>query len=483
MGSYLVDPHLQQPAEQIFIPKDGGPSWLKHCVMGILKSPIPIHSLNILIRTNIGREVSIIPTGGVSFLIKFDSAKDMDEVMENKPTVVDQIFSSFKPFQHDDAAKNRLCWVLMRGIPPSVWNEEFFKVVAARCGLMVDCSNDTRNRKRMDVAEVLVLTTDVGFINRVFSVEIGSKTHKIGVFESQFDPLGWEWSSTVAPDVIGKSDTHSHAHADHPILEAVSCPNKQPGTHAILAQITNISGVVGGAYSQDPFNLDPIIKEYIPKHALPSLSPKSLSSKPIPSELAYSNSNTDSSEHLPTNMFLVPNITQNNIQPILSSPSNQTSPTVSSPPNPPSEAGSHYTTTILSNHAQNHIASPMNLPLDPFEYDQSSLQNIVERKVMAILKSMQPKRNRKTKFLSKTGSIMSTPESRMSITDSDIGRMNQRATLEEESCRADITVSFTEMEAVETCRIGDQIGWGRTQFPEDTLQVVERLVENEVVEW
>ncbi|KAJ4843398.1 hypothetical protein Tsubulata_013304 [Turnera subulata] len=165
-------------------------------MLAVLKNPIPFRSLTAIVRSNVNKDVSIIPMGGVSYLIRFQTDDELHSVLRNKPPALTQIFSDIRKWKAGDRAFNRLCWVHLRGVPPCVWNEDFFGAVVVGVGAMVDCSQDTRSQSRLDVAKVLILTNDFGFINRNFSVNIGSEQIIIGVMETQFDPLDWEWSSS-----------------------------------------------------------------------------------------------------------------------------------------------------------------------------------------------------------------------------------------------------------------------------------------------
>ncbi|KAJ4823311.1 hypothetical protein Tsubulata_026617 [Turnera subulata] len=183
----------QSTTGQIYIPREASPSWLDQCILAVMKNPIPIHSITAMVHTSINKEVSVIPMGGVSSLLRFQTTKEMNEVLRNTPKALSQICSEFRQWKTDDCTFNRLCWVLIRSTPPCVWNDEFFGAVVACVGVMVDCSQDTRSQTRLDVAEVLILTTDFGFVNRSLSVNIGGKQYNIGIMETQYDPLDWAW--------------------------------------------------------------------------------------------------------------------------------------------------------------------------------------------------------------------------------------------------------------------------------------------------
>ncbi|KAJ4844996.1 hypothetical protein Tsubulata_038571 [Turnera subulata] len=214
--------------------------------------------------------------------------EDMHETLRNKPSALAHLFSEFRLWKDGDSAINRLCWVLIRGIPPPVWNEDFLKAITARFGTMIDCSQDTKSKTRLDVAEVLVLTTDFGSLNRVFSVKVGAKQYKIGVTETQHDPLEWEWSSPPPPPDGGRATTSSCSNVQTP-FQAASPLTRQPDTSC---QIPDHSGNADVSVSHDPFNLNPVIKKLMTRPAPSNVARPALSSKSIPSELSYHDPNT-----------------------------------------------------------------------------------------------------------------------------------------------------------------------------------------------
>ncbi|KAJ4841792.1 hypothetical protein Tsubulata_040260 [Turnera subulata] len=167
-------------SDQSYIPKDATTAW-NCCALGILKNPILFNSLKVLFCTITHTEVSIIPIGGVSFMIKFKSMEEMRTVVDSLPGDVAQLFSVFRAWENGDAAFNRLCWILIRGIPPHAWCDDLFKVLTNKVGAMVDCSTETRNRERLDVAEILVLTENMASINCVLPVNVGGKVFKISI--------------------------------------------------------------------------------------------------------------------------------------------------------------------------------------------------------------------------------------------------------------------------------------------------------------
>ncbi|KAJ4832871.1 hypothetical protein Tsubulata_043542 [Turnera subulata] len=138
----------------------------------------------------------IILMGGVSFLFHFQSTEDMNVFIDGKPPYIQQCFSSFKPWKEGAKATDRLSWILIKGVPPHAWTRDFFQLVSAKIGEMVDWSRAAMDKERFDVAEILVRTTSMKPINSVVNIHIGGALYEVGFAESQIDPLDWDWTVT-----------------------------------------------------------------------------------------------------------------------------------------------------------------------------------------------------------------------------------------------------------------------------------------------
>ncbi|KAJ4844559.1 hypothetical protein Tsubulata_008179 [Turnera subulata] len=122
----------------VFVSKDGAPEWLRNCVFGVLRSPMPIKCLLDLFPADERSVTEVIPLGGVSFLFEFQSQEDTNATVQNKPAWFTRLFEVFRAWQDADTAFNRLCWVLIRGVPPHLWSKNFFQVLVSEFGSMVD---------------------------------------------------------------------------------------------------------------------------------------------------------------------------------------------------------------------------------------------------------------------------------------------------------------------------------------------------------
>ncbi|KAJ4829545.1 hypothetical protein Tsubulata_048711 [Turnera subulata] len=251
----------------VFVSKDGVPEWLGQCALGVLKVPMPIKSLRDLFPVEENPITDVIPLGGTSFLFKFQSVGDMQNLVQNKPDWFSHLFDVFRAWQEGDAAFNRLCWVLIMGVPPHMWSKNFFQVLVKNLRTFVDWSNESSNKNRFDVAEVLVLTTSNVVINKVLSAKAGDNQYEIGIAESQFDPIDWERSKSggalSTPGVVSLPITSSTQQLPPSNHEPVEPPNSK--SHSLLPIVPARpyhTTATTTASSEDIFKLRPIRNKF-----------------------------------------------------------------------------------------------------------------------------------------------------------------------------------------------------------------------------
>ncbi|KAJ4846685.1 hypothetical protein Tsubulata_027170 [Turnera subulata] len=144
---------------------------------------------------------------------------------------------------------------------------------------------ETRSRDRFDVAEILVLTNSMKLINGNISVKVGGKLFEIGIAESQFDPLDWNYQSASKGDYLRDGGASTKRSGKQVISDDRPAPHQQ----FYHSPRHTCSNQAVGTSSEDPFNLRPIIhKEHAPEEPLvvSAHTRSSQSPKPIPSELS-----------------------------------------------------------------------------------------------------------------------------------------------------------------------------------------------------
>ncbi|KAJ4827440.1 hypothetical protein Tsubulata_011093 [Turnera subulata] len=146
---------------QTFIPKDPTLSWLQCSAVGVLQYPMTLSHVKERFADSGLENFDIIPLGVPRKTVLGHPTDSAGFLLEESP---------------------------------HVWTREFFQLLTSMFGTMVDWSSESRERRRFDVTEVLILTSSMKFIDSVINIDIEEHPYEIGIAESQYDPCDWDWS-------------------------------------------------------------------------------------------------------------------------------------------------------------------------------------------------------------------------------------------------------------------------------------------------
>uniref|UniRef100_K7MMW2 RRM domain-containing protein n=1 Tax=Glycine max TaxID=3847 RepID=K7MMW2_SOYBN len=88
------------------------------------------------------------------YLDESKAARLINEEMTNGSTPV----SELQKWSSNIQPTHRLTWVLLWGLPPTVWEAEYMEKVLVDIGEMVEVDENVEDRRRMDVARILIWT-------------------------------------------------------------------------------------------------------------------------------------------------------------------------------------------------------------------------------------------------------------------------------------------------------------------------------------
>lgn len=91
-------------------------------------------------------------------LVSFDSNEKCSTFLSMEEEFK-EFFSDIYAWNNQVAASNRLVWINVRGIPFKFWTMEFLKSIGNSCGEFIMVSKPTLNRRRLDLASILVSTS------------------------------------------------------------------------------------------------------------------------------------------------------------------------------------------------------------------------------------------------------------------------------------------------------------------------------------
>ncbi|KAJ4832279.1 hypothetical protein Tsubulata_012226 [Turnera subulata] len=171
-----------------FIPTSDTSEWLSRCAVGVVKDTCKLDMVHLMWKLHDMPDVTVSELGGDAALVCFSSRDSMLSFCEEVPDWIPLWFDSFKPWQQGDRAKNRKCWLTIRGIPLTAWSNEFFNLVGSFFGKVVQIAPETVSRKVLGGARIQVLTENDRLLNREMSVRIAGVSYSVAVVEDPVIP-------------------------------------------------------------------------------------------------------------------------------------------------------------------------------------------------------------------------------------------------------------------------------------------------------
>ncbi|KAJ4840462.1 hypothetical protein Tsubulata_043375 [Turnera subulata] len=407
--------------------------WLECSIFWILEKKISCDEIVEKIQSEGFHIVRVSEIAVDSVLIQFPSRARMEDFLGLNLEWFQSNFSLLRPWQEGDYATNRRCWVWVQGIPLQACSKRFFERVIGQFGQLVSLAPVTEERRNLEYAYLLVSTTIKKFIQWNFQVKVSNASHEIMVIEVS-EPFSGRNTSKCKQPVVEDLISLSPASAEK---KSQACSH--PGQHKSAAGGDGEESDEA-RHNSDLFGLMPIIigKETF---VLPQNigSPKSPTRREVPT---YHKEQTQVSSQKSISKLGKPLV--------------------------PESITAHSSNNLYKSEAQIHNYSPHPLSAD-------YLSKLIERQLYISLRNKNMGRSRKKKRVNDHASLIS------SLADSDIRRVNRNLALCNRDC--DDTASACNIEAEETLRVGNLIGWGIGKDTREVSNVVRELVVQEELEW
>lgn len=100
------------------------------------------------------------------------------------------------------------------GISAHAWCSEFFSSLTDHLGVYLYADNNSKKRRAMDVARILIRTKGVDPINEIFSVSINGLKFNIILAEDWFGSMQWKIISKGSEDVVEMEDSSNDMEED-----------------------------------------------------------------------------------------------------------------------------------------------------------------------------------------------------------------------------------------------------------------------------
>ncbi|GJV35595.1 RNA-directed DNA polymerase, eukaryota [Tanacetum coccineum] len=204
---------------------------LDNCVMGEVRQVTSINNMQVLLSNEGFHNTHIVYLGGLWVMIELNSPKAKANLLQH--VGVASWFSHIGNAQLDFAAKERIVWVDIEGVPLNAWSHPTFKKIGSIWGEMVDLEeeNDTLfARKR-----ICIKTSHMENILEINEVSLDDESVKANDMDNRaFDNEEESESEVVSDTVFGDYDGD----------QAAQGPDNQ-----------NEVPLMAKATSSDPFNI------------------------------------------------------------------------------------------------------------------------------------------------------------------------------------------------------------------------------------
>ncbi|XVF28223.1 hypothetical protein REPUB_Repub15cG0011000 [Reevesia pubescens] len=152
--------------------------WLHRSAIGRVHSFVSLTELlDALVKLKV--DCSVSPMGGVTFLVTFKSSEEMKSLLESNKLCSQELFQFIEPWNFSSNQREVAMWISLEEVPLVVWHEQFFQSLGNSWGIFVRVDENTSNRRRFDVARMLVLIESRMNVPSFVSVNIRGKYFKI----------------------------------------------------------------------------------------------------------------------------------------------------------------------------------------------------------------------------------------------------------------------------------------------------------------
>lgn len=175
--------HFSGPEFTVF---EGEMEWLKGCFVGKSVDPEGILCIKKKIVLESILAVNLTPLGGDLVLMFAPEGENFEEILRKNEKNFICWFAEIRPWSTNLVARERSVWIKVLGVPAHFRGENFFKQISLIAGKYIIIDDSTRDRARLDIGRVLIITAAPDIINRVVEVKINGTMHSIRLLEESF---------------------------------------------------------------------------------------------------------------------------------------------------------------------------------------------------------------------------------------------------------------------------------------------------------
>ncbi|GMI82099.1 hypothetical protein HRI_001879200 [Hibiscus trionum] len=160
--------------------------WLKSCLVGQVNEMYDATFVDQVLRSE-GFNVNVCHWSGHFVILKFVEEEQVSIFWDLKETMLKSWFRDIDTIDNFMNSKKLLIWVCLEGIPLVGWHETVLSSIVNSWGRYIRLDEDTKDKKRLDVARILVGVSCLSDIPPFVSVDFSGDVHRLRVSLSEYE--------------------------------------------------------------------------------------------------------------------------------------------------------------------------------------------------------------------------------------------------------------------------------------------------------
>ncbi|KAF7120561.1 hypothetical protein RHSIM_Rhsim13G0125400 [Rhododendron simsii] len=160
-----------------------GNGWLYRSAVGKLRRLCSVVEMEKIFKKEKISDVQIKAMGGRFLVLTFPSKEIRDEIIQQQWLL--GWFDEVKPWDGEQAKRERFAWIACYGMPLNVWNVPSFRAIGSKWGHFIEVDDNTLREKSYEKGRLLIATDNFRKIEGIMQITVERKVYEIIVEEEE----------------------------------------------------------------------------------------------------------------------------------------------------------------------------------------------------------------------------------------------------------------------------------------------------------
>ncbi|KAF7143126.1 hypothetical protein RHSIM_Rhsim05G0075400 [Rhododendron simsii] len=160
-----------------------GNGWLYRSAVGKLRRLCSVVEMEKIFKKEKISDVQIKAMGGRFLVLTFPSKEIRDEIIQQQWLL--GWFDEVKPWDGEQAKRERFAWIACYGMPLNVWNVPSFRAIGSKWGHFIEVDENALREKSYEKGRLLIATDNFRKIEGIMQITVERKVYEIIVEEEE----------------------------------------------------------------------------------------------------------------------------------------------------------------------------------------------------------------------------------------------------------------------------------------------------------